>query len=119
MGTGETEEPTGPAASTDPPESTTPEDVAAFLAARIVTGAAEATATWLHDSAAAFEASLKKAVKNEYTLNQLVNDSAQMWARNIVFVADLLAAGRRPPGPTPKPGSGSGSAPRRERPHAS
>lgn len=101
MGTGQTEEPPG-ATSSRP--GTTPEDIAAFLAARFVKGTADATATWLRDSAAAFEASLAKAVRNEYTPGQLVKDAAGMWARNIVLVADLLSAGRRPgdPGqPTP------------------
>jgi hypothetical protein len=102
----EREEP--PAEPTPGCEATT-EDAAAFLVAKMVRNAADATAEWLQDSATAFETSIKTAVKGGYSTDQLAKDAAKMWKRNLTLAARLLVASQPSTKPDEEPATGEPS----------
>jgi hypothetical protein len=64
---------------------------------------ADETADWMKESADAFNACFEKALKGEpkgdngqprgYTADELVKDMADMWARNVKYLARLARIG--------------------------
>jgi hypothetical protein len=64
---------------------------------------ADETAAWMKESADAFDACFEKALKGEpkgetgeqrgYTADELVKDMADMWARNVKYLARLVKIG--------------------------
>jgi hypothetical protein len=66
------------------------EQAAAEAVISFVHKSTELTKEWLDESADAFTSSFKKALKPDYTANELVKDMAGTFARNLKYVGGLV-----------------------------